>query len=700
MNKLFFLFLLFLANFSIGQVHFELLERPTDLRIQSVAKSPQGEYYLMTSVNDDIVFHSTNGITWTTETLPSAGDLEDVQFMSDGTLIANMNAVNVKSLIRRNGKWHTSEYSTICINNDTLYAYSDSLFFFSIDRGKTFKLLFEDSKIDKCIEANLAFINGRLILHYLTPGRGSTIKVYKPNGEIITEYLGQSQVLSNFVVTDCGIILVHDYSSFDISVNFGSTFHSGDFDDLKPTSFPGSGEFHAAENVMYYYGSWHGALYYSVNCSFDWKPFYADIGDVAPPFLYCFPDSTVLLSDFRRRSFHDVKLNQSEATYTPDIAYPSIYFINESINEFKTLITSSDYYYMPPGENIWYEIYLHDSLKNHYSVDFDQKAQLYLYNEARVLRSDDFGMNFQNIPIPTNQPRHISTFKLISDSLYLLSSLNDQYYTSNGGASWKELPEEIKINYREVIYRRVGNSLYLIEYGSSSPTLKKLNLETSETESHYFSNMSTFFAHGTPIILSDGHIFLTGHSAINPQDSVGLYRINTDLTIDYLDNPVPNIEDYQLHTTSKDEIVVFDGSLYNYWHSSNGEIFSQKYMTGLSGKDPKFSISHNDYIYCITENTFPFRSSSEVVSTIDNSNDYFAIYPNPCNEHLFVELDMEDATHIKKLHITNLHGQICKTVDVSSSKFVIDVENLPTGVYFINSISSIGSNTGKIFIKK
>ena len=97
------------------------------------------------------------------------------------------------------------------------------------------------------------------------------------------------------------------------------------------------------------------------------------------------------------------------------------------------------------------------------------------------------------------------------------------------------------------------------------------------------------------------------------------------------------------------------------------------------------------------------KESDEVCVTtesgvgVDEFTTTFNIYPNPVNDMLFVESDM----NVEEVSIYNVNGQLA-TVNrqqVSSTEIAIDVEDLTSGVYFIK-IKTENGETVKRFIKK
>ncbi|MBK7035653.1 MAG: T9SS type A sorting domain-containing protein [Bacteroidetes bacterium] len=80
-------------------------------------------------------------------------------------------------------------------------------------------------------------------------------------------------------------------------------------------------------------------------------------------------------------------------------------------------------------------------------------------------------------------------------------------------------------------------------------------------------------------------------------------------------------------------------------------------------------------------------------------DNHFIIYPNPSTEKITISLSSSIlTTPHSPLTITDLSGKIIAQLNISSSETEIDISNYPTGIYFINIISSDNFFTEK-FIK-
>ena len=86
------------------------------------------------------------------------------------------------------------------------------------------------------------------------------------------------------------------------------------------------------------------------------------------------------------------------------------------------------------------------------------------------------------------------------------------------------------------------------------------------------------------------------------------------------------------------------------------------------------NIQSGDYVLAIWDEKYVGLNETE-----DNS--YINIYPNPANDKINIELRNEIKGNVV---ITNQLGQVVKKMNIDGKELTIDVEDLTSGVYFIN----------------
>ena len=115
----------------------------------------------------------------------------------------------------------------------------------------------------------------------------------------------------------------------------------------------------------------------------------------------------------------------------------------------------------------------------------------------------------------------------------------------------------------------------------------------------------------------------------------------------------------------------------------------------------------NDTEYCYTVKSIcnngisgPSNEACIITSnneSINEENTYFNIYPNPANDMLNIEANVE----IEKVLIYDVFGKTQKLKNSETQKFenTLDISDLNSGVYFIKITTDKGETT-KLFIKK
>jgi len=119
-------------------------------------------------------------------------------------------------------------------------------------------------------------------------------------------------------------------------------------------------------------------------------------------------------------------------------------------------------------------------------------------------------------------------------------------------------------------------------------------------------------------------------------------------------------------------------------------------------------INRNDSVYVIQGNRNPYidhpewvssvwGSSSVINNLISNNNPNIKIFPNPVSS----TLTLSSSNSINNYFITNCLGQIVKNKTIVSSTAVnVDLSDLKSGFYFINTTDTYGQSTVSKFIKK
>jgi hypothetical protein len=64
-------------------------------------------------------------------------------------------------------------------------------------------------------------------------------------------------------------------------------------------------------------------------------------------------------------------------------------------------------------------------------------------------------------------------------------------------------------------------------------------------------------------------------------------------------------------------------------------------------------------------------------------NGKFKLYPNPSDEQIFLEIEMEGSMQIR-----DMQGRIIMTESVSKGKNTLSLKELPNGIYFASVLTS------------
>lgn len=94
-------------------------------------------------------------------------------------------------------------------------------------------------------------------------------------------------------------------------------------------------------------------------------------------------------------------------------------------------------------------------------------------------------------------------------------------------------------------------------------------------------------------------------------------------------------------------------------------------------------------------NRITFDLVTEAVESITHNNTSLHLYPNPTENHLFIETEHE----IEEIVIYDVYGRKCQQANETTSQQVLDVTDLNTGIYFIKVVTD-NNEIVKRFVKK
>ncbi|MGA2296576.1 MAG: T9SS type A sorting domain-containing protein [FCB group bacterium] len=85
----------------------------------------------------------------------------------------------------------------------------------------------------------------------------------------------------------------------------------------------------------------------------------------------------------------------------------------------------------------------------------------------------------------------------------------------------------------------------------------------------------------------------------------------------------------------------------------------------------------------ITEVTLESKWGTVSVKEIKNNKYDFNINPNPANENIIIDITDKDILSYSELNLINYLGIIIKKFNNNNQKIIINIQNLPNGIYFI-----------------
>ena len=176
-----------------------------------------------------------------------------------------------------------------------------------------------------------------------------------------------------------------------------------------------------------------------------------------------------------------------------------------------------------------------------------------------------------------------------------------------------------------------------------------------------------------------------------------------------VDSMVVKFNSNHTYSYSEDYISIYPDPYYAYvsvaaWYNSFGKPI-RTYTKMLTGNSPdnleKFTYDANGnvltHIMSISGRTsmltFTYQTYTGIESeTKDQSQ--FSIYPNPCQNTFTVDLKDSKRTSII---IRNMQGQKLKSITLfNTSNSIIDISELPKGIYFVTILSEEKCSTQKL----
>ena len=230
-------------------------------------------------------------------------------------------------------------------------------------------------------------------------------------------------------------------------------------------------------------------------------------------------------------------------------------------------------------------------------------------------------------------------------------------------------------------------------YNSKGDLLSQTMAGWSKTDNSYHDSQRKVFAYDSAGYLQyeffDGTggnnvWYLIGYHFIQyTSDHLGYFFLTNDsskilLEFVELDNNNRTIADRLYEGTVKPQIYNLD----KYTYDVNGYV--------LTFMDSNTPAKNRGQLY-----TYTYQSFAGVESeTKDQSQ--FSIFPNPCQNTFTVDLK-ENNSKPTSIIIRNMQGQEVKSISVNTqSSSIIDISELPSGIYFVTILSNEKCSTQKL----
>ncbi|MEO6130841.1 MAG: T9SS type A sorting domain-containing protein [Saprospiraceae bacterium] len=601
MKHLLILFFLSQAWLSYSQLKFVEVRSPNDFNLAYARKSPIGEYFIQTSNDRKSIYTSMDGHTWTNDSLPQSTYLKDIQFYSDGTPV--LQPAGNEHLIRRDGKWYPmtlspgfDEIEATFIKDDTLFAYDDQVFAYSIDKGQSFTILFEFQDVIIDHTAHLWKFDHYFVLHHAA-GTSDTLSVFSESGErVLLESLALS--VPSFLFNTCGEVLLFENFHYYLLREQGLTLTQGTLASILPTNPFDYNLLAQGGNYYYRDGS---TIYQSSGCDFNWEILVSHNLIDSLRLIWINQQGDILLYNYLSDSFFE-KANASNTweNHLLNVDYALVKSINESSNEHQITLTSNSMFRKNIAEPNWMEV---DSPRvKSQQVLYSPVGDLYVNNYDHILYSKDNGQTFTTILLPNGLASlyFYSMYVPDNDIIVLLGSHN--FYTLNNGQDWMEI-QGLGVDYLPQV--KLVDNFIIISILGTQLTVARINITTKVTTIDYvddFDNLDFF----ETVILDDGTIYFQT-SDFKSVDQPGLYRYRFEEGLEFIGTFWEIY--YSSLISSGDDLFAFafDG---NGYYLFNGLGFDKYSFVGLPRfSNKQFIVSDNEFLYVIVDDHRIFRST-------------------------------------------------------------------------------------------
>ncbi len=590
-----------------AQITFEEIIPPEDFSLAAIRKSPTGEYFTQSISDRSTLYSSTDGETWEQHPLPITQTLGEMQFFADGTPVLTHEYSD--HMIRRNGTWYTMDLSpawggieSSFVKGDTIFAYENDSFGFSTDKGESFATLFTFSEGIYDHRTHLWVMDQYLVLYH-TVGASNFLSVFNRSGQrLLFEELNLSFV--SVAYSECGKVLIYDYNSYYLFTAEGLHLQSGSMETLVSN-------FSSADVIFSAQGDWFlrkgNQVYGSSGCDISWTYILEaeQLSNHSEEWMNAAGD--FLAYNVRNDHFIEIRLDNAEVTELPiDINYPTLTFVDESLQGNQIIATSNETYSSPSGQENWTQL----MLPSYQWIDgsYTSNGDLYLSDSRSIFYSEDDGANFTEIVVPDNEPfGAVGNLHVLDNGVLFLSGglIFNNLYTLNNGQDW--IPANVDFSIDPVVIALVGTDIIFGDV-SWQPQVSKINTLTGAVTTESLGDFSDLpSSHYS--VREDGTIYFYKDDFFG--DQMGLYRFKIGEGLTYLGG-FPALDNSYLMKHSGYDLFAF---LSNSYLVFNGVDFDERTYSGLPLNGSKnFWITANEHLYVLVDGHRLFRST-EPLST-------------------------------------------------------------------------------------
>jgi photosystem II stability/assembly factor-like uncharacterized protein len=469
---------------------------------------------------------------------------------------------------------------------------------------------------------------------------------------------------------------------------FRSTDRGIHWDTVKNNSQPiGYGTLYVQDSEMYFSGT---RLYKSTNNGLSWN----------------------ILVDSINNTYGKIRYRSDDGIFTSNGAFDRIYFSAD--NGASWIVRDSGI----------------AEQSTRVMIDHHDRLYLGLMNSG-LLRSDDHGENWI-YPRTYEKTFTPVSFAVSGDSIFMATQ-SSVYLSVDKGESWQIkgqlgnniIPQKIYCKDNKIyllamngrILRSIdgGNNWFLLEFTmdmGSTPTVFFL-----DNILYYFTREGGMYKYfednvekvSTPILEKNiKYVFCTDTLLVIQSNTSNTIYQSSDHGITWLQYEQVTDPPLYINEFIYTNRLLFIQTLNNVFVSSNNGISYAKLSENISGRITTITLD-STFLYAGTLSTGTWRMPLKNIHTLLKTNvvvahhDSILCYPNPSSHTITLTLIPQQKQNTINIEIVDIHGKkytpnFLYTITDAAISAIIDLTSIPSGMYYINCISTVRS-TSIPFIK-